>query len=39
MAVLHLLLSHVPAVRNVKELAPVVAKHGWAEDKKFLLVP
>jgi hypothetical protein len=39
MAVLHLLLSHVPAVRNIKELAPVVAKHGWAEDKKFLLVP
>ena len=39
MAVLHLLLSHVPAVRNVKELAPVVAKHGWVENKKFLLVP
>ena len=39
MAVLHLLLSHVPAVRNVKELAPVVAKHPWVEGKKFLLVP
>lgn len=39
MAVLHLLLSHVPAVRNIKELAPVVAKHGWVESKKFLLVP
>ena len=39
MAVLHLLLAHVPAVRNVKELAPVVAKHGWVENKKFLLVP
>ena len=39
MAVLHLLLSHVPAVRNIKELAPVVARHDWAEDKKFLLVP
>src|ERR1700690_1537670 len=39
MAVLHLLLAHVPAVRNIKELPPVVAKHGWVENKKFLLVP
>jgi hypothetical protein len=39
MAVLHLLLQHIPAVRNIKELAPVVGKHGWVEDKKFLLVP
>lgn len=39
MAVLHLLLQHHPAVRNHGKLAPVVAKHGWVEDKKFLLVP
>jgi hypothetical protein len=39
MAVLHLLLAHVPAVRSVNELAKVVVKHGWVEDKKFLLVP
>lgn len=39
MAVLHLLLQHHPAVRNHGKLAPVVAKHDWVEDKKFLLVP
>jgi hypothetical protein len=39
MAVLHLLLQHVPAVRNIPELARVCAKHTWVEDKKFLLVP
>src|SRR5919109_253368 len=31
MAVLHLLLQHIPAVRNIKELAPVCAKHEWVE--------
>ncbi len=39
MAVLHLLLQHNAEARSVKELAPVVAKHGWTEGKKFLLVP
>ena len=39
MAVLHLLLQHNPAVRNIPELAKVCAKHGWVENKKFLLVP
>src|SRR5437016_1762693 len=39
MAVLHLLLQHHPAVRNHRDLAPVVARHAWVDDKKFLLVP
>jgi len=39
MAVLHLLLQHHPAVRNVPALAKVCAKHGWVENRKFLLVP
>ncbi len=40
MAVLHLLLSHHnPAVRTKEYLDKVCAKHGWVEDKKFLLVP
>lgn len=39
MAVLHLLLQHNPAVRSIDELAKVCGKHGWVEDKKFLLVP
>src|SRR5436190_7823579 len=39
MAVLHLLLQHNPAVRSKEHLDKVVAKHGWVEDKKFLLVP
>jgi hypothetical protein len=39
MAVLHLLLQHVPAVRSDPELARVCARHGWVEGKKFLLVP
>src|SRR5215471_19557252 len=39
MAVLHLLLQHIPAVRSITELARVCAKHTWVEDKKFLLVP
>ena len=32
-------LQHNPAVRSITELARSVAKHGWVEDKKFLLVP
>lgn len=39
MAVLHLLLQHNPAVRNIPELAKVCAKNDWVEKKKFLLVP
>jgi hypothetical protein len=39
MAVLHLLLQHNAAARSIPALAPVVAKLGWAEGKKFLLVP
>lgn len=39
MAVLHLLLQGNPEARAMKDLAPVVAKSGWAEGKKFLLVP
>src|SRR6516225_4531167 len=39
MAVLHLLLQHIPAVRNIPELAKVCAHHEWVEQKKFLLVP
>ena len=39
MAVLHLLLQHNPAVRSLAELAKVLGKHGWVEDKKLLLVP
>jgi hypothetical protein len=39
MAVLHLLLQHIPAVRNIPELAKVCGHHGWVEQKKFLLVP
>jgi hypothetical protein len=39
MAVLHLLLQHNSAVRNIPELAKVCGKHEWVEKKKFLLVP
>jgi hypothetical protein len=39
MAVLHLLLQHHPEARKREELAPVCARHGWVEGKKFLLVP
>ena len=39
MAVLHLILQHNPAVRSSEDLAKVCAKHGWVENKKFLLVP
>ena len=38
MAVLHLILQHIAAVRSVPELARVFAKHTWVENKKFLLV-
>lgn len=39
MAVLHMLLNNDPDARSVPELAPVVKDLGWAEKKKFLLVP
>src|SRR5262245_39100896 len=39
MAVLHLLLNHNPEARKRQELAPVCARHGWVEGKRFLLVP
>jgi len=39
MAVLYLLLQHCPAVRSHEKLAPVVARHSWVENRKFLLVP
>src|SRR5262245_15856398 len=39
MAVLHLLLHHNPAVRTKEHLDKVCARHGWVEDRKFLLVP
>src|SRR5437660_12639366 len=39
MAVLHLMLQHIPAVRSIPDLAKVCAKHEWVENKKFLLVP
>ena len=39
MAVLHLLLSQDKVARSIPELAPHVAKHGWLDGKKFLLVP
>lgn len=39
MAVLHLLLQHDVAARSIPELAPVLGDSGWAEGKKFLLVP
>ena len=39
MAVLHLLLQHNPDARSIPALAPVVARHGWTEGKRFLLVP
>ncbi len=44
MAVLHLLLQHNPAVRNIAELAKLFDSHKkdnhcWVENKKFLLVP
>jgi hypothetical protein len=39
MAVLHLLLQNHPEARSIPALAPVVAKLGWAEGKRFLLIP
>ena len=39
MAVLHLLLQNNPEARSIPALAPVVAKLGWAEGKRFLLIP
>jgi len=39
MAVLNLLLEHHPAAWARPELAAVLGRHGWARDRKFLLVP
>jgi hypothetical protein len=44
MAVLHLLLQHNPAVRNIADLAKLFDSHKkdnhcWVESKRFLLVP
>ena len=39
MAVLNLLLAHNTQARSIPELADVVARHGWTEGRKFLLVP
>jgi hypothetical protein len=39
MAVLNLLLAGNTQARATPELADVVARHGWTEGRKFLLVP
>lgn len=39
MAILSLLLSGHETVRNKERLQPVVVKHDWSRNKKFLLVP
>ncbi len=39
MAVLSLLLEGNTHARATPELADVVARHGWAQQKRFLLVP
>ncbi len=39
MAVLHLLLSGNLQARAMTELADVVARHGWVQGRKFLMVP
>jgi hypothetical protein len=39
MAVLNLLLAGNAQARATPELADVVARHGWTEGRKFLLVP
>ncbi|MGE3311542.1 MAG: hypothetical protein AB7O66_16370, partial [Limisphaerales bacterium] len=39
MAVLMLLLEHHPAAWRIPELATVLGRHGWAQDKRCLLVP
>ena len=35
MAVLHLLLQHIPAVRSIPELAKVCAKHEWVASQRI----
>lgn len=39
MAVLNLMLAGNTQARSIPELANVVARHGWTDGKKFLLVP
>jgi hypothetical protein len=39
MAVLNLLLSGHARARATPELADVVARHGWVQGRRFLLVP
>ena len=39
MAVLHLLLAGNTQARAIPELAQTVARHGWVQGRKFLLVP
>ena len=39
MAVLNLLLAGNTQARAIPELASVVARHGWTQGRKFLLVP
>ena len=39
MAVLNLLLAGNTQARSIPELADVVARHGWTNGRKFLLVP
>jgi hypothetical protein len=39
MAVLHLLLAGNTQARSIPELADVVARHGWTQGRRFLLVP
>lgn len=39
MAVLNLLLAGNTQARSIPELADVVARNGWTQGKKFLLVP
>ncbi len=39
MAVLHLLISGHLQARAMTELADVVARHGWVQGRKFLMVP
>lgn len=39
MAVLNLLLAGNTQARSIPELADVVARHGWTQGRKFLLVP
>jgi len=39
MAILHLLLAGNLQARAIPELADTVARHGWVQGRKFLLVP